>query len=261
MARNVYRSPEQLLEEFRITKPEEINLKVIAFRCGACVEEEPLFGSEAQLVGCGEKAIITVNSTSSMRRKRFSIAHELGHWLKDRGTVASVSCSDESMGRWQDSGNNETDANRFAARLLMPTSMLHPFAKNKPVTLETVRRVSDAFDTSLTSSAIRVVEADSLPGMVLCTGKNGRIWFVRGRDVPKILFPLKMPGMGSAAHELLTGKSTVYENQLVDADNWIDHPDANGYEIVENSILIAKEMVLTMLWWKCERQILDLDED
>ena len=76
---------ERLLQELGITEPNEIELDAIAHHVGACVRYRPLQGCEARIIGTGDRAIITVKSDSHPRRKRFSIAHELGHWYHHRG--------------------------------------------------------------------------------------------------------------------------------------------------------------------------------
>ncbi len=62
------------------------------------------------------------------------------------------------------------------------------------------------------------------------------------------------------AYDLFQGKGARGSAE-VDADNWIDHPDAGRYTVHEDSLCIAKDLLLTLLWWKNESQILDLDED
>ncbi len=254
-----YRDPSDLLDDLGITEPDEIIVEALAAHCGATILVQPLAGCEARLIGYGDRAIITVNSASSVERRRFSAAHELGHWVRDKGRVAAA-CSEEMLaGRWQDKGR-ESGANRFAANLLLPDPIFRPRAKNRPITLSTVRGLGTAFRTSLTATAIRLVELGSLPGMVVCSAPKGRLWFVKGPDVPKALFPLGAPGKGSVAYDLLLGKMDAGDAD-VDADNWIDHPEAGQYEIHEDSFHITKDLVLTLLWWKDEAQIMDLDGD
>jgi hypothetical protein len=89
--------PEQILSLLGITEPEDIDIEAIAFACGATILKEPLTGCEANIIGRGDKAIITVNSKSIPGRQRFSAGHELGHWMKDRGESA-FGCS---LCRWQ----------------------------------------------------------------------------------------------------------------------------------------------------------------
>jgi len=50
----------------------------------------------------------------------------------------------------------------------------------------------------------------------------------------------------------------VYEPVDVYADNWIDHPTAHRYGIREDSRKIGNDMVLSLLWWEDESQILEL---
>jgi hypothetical protein len=259
MARAIYPSPVELLDDLGVTEPDEIIIEALAAHCGATVIQQPLSGCEARLIGYGDKAIITVNSSSSLERRRFSAAHELGHWLRDRGKV-SAACSEEMLAAQWQGKDRESGANRFAANLLLPEHIFRSRAKNRPITLPTVRGLGSVFKTSITATAIRVVELGSLPGMVLCSNTKGRLWFVRGPDVPEVLFPLRAPGKGSVAYDLLQGKREI-ESAEVDADSWIDHLDAARYTVHEDSIYIAKGLVLTMLWWKDESQILDLDED
>ena len=260
MSRATYQSPDELLDDLGITEPDEIIVEALAAHSGVTIVEQPLKGCEARLIGYGDRAIITVNSASSVERRRFSAAHELGHWVRDRGRVAAA-CSEEMLGaRWQNK-DRESGANRFAADLLLPDPIFRPRARNRPITLSTVRDLGTAFRTSVTATAIRLVELGSFPGMVLCSGPKGRLWFVKGPDVPEVLFPLRVPGKGSVAYGLLEGKEGAGNGAEVEADSWIDHPDAGRYEIHEESMRITKDLVLTLLCWNDEAQIIDLDED
>ncbi len=78
------------LDELGITDPSEIDIEAIAFYKGATVKRRPLKGCEARIIGHGDKAIITVSTTSIPERYRFSIGHELGHWFKHRGNIGNL---------------------------------------------------------------------------------------------------------------------------------------------------------------------------
>ena len=41
-------------------------------------------------MGSDDRAIITVIARSTPERRRFSAAHELGHWMRDRELVAQM---------------------------------------------------------------------------------------------------------------------------------------------------------------------------
>lgn len=102
---------------------------------------------------------------------RFSAAHELGHWMLDRGRLAAFVCSEKNFINDWSIDNPERRANRFAAELLLPQFLFQPLAKNKEITLKTVRELCAKFQTSLTATAIRLVEFGSFPAMVVCCGK------------------------------------------------------------------------------------------
>lgn len=132
-------SPAKILDELGIMAPEEIDVEAIAQHFGATVIPQRLHGSVARILGVGDRAFITVDSDSPRARQRFSIAHELGHWMIDRGKLSGFVCTEENLlTDW--SGNNpEWRANRFAADLLMPSGMFAEAAKKREMTLATVR--------------------------------------------------------------------------------------------------------------------------
>ena len=130
-----------LLQSLGITEPAEIDICAIAQSRGATVVEKPVTGCEARIVGYGERAIIVVNSESIPSRKRFSAAHELGHWMRDARTI-SLGCNPEALIGSREA-NAETRANRYASDLLMPQFMFQPRAKGCPITFETASSLAD----------------------------------------------------------------------------------------------------------------------
>ena len=75
------RPAERILRELGIETPEGIDLEAIAWTLGAAVNYRPLDQCEAMIVGGSKRAIITVSSNAIPSRRRFSIAHEIGHLL------------------------------------------------------------------------------------------------------------------------------------------------------------------------------------
>jgi Zn-dependent peptidase ImmA (M78 family) len=78
----------------------------------------------------GATAIIGINSRNSARRQRFTIAHELGHWVLHKGKPLivdqSVMVNKRDDVSSQATNQEEIEANQFAAALLMPKSMILP---------------------------------------------------------------------------------------------------------------------------------------
>lgn len=75
----------------------------------------------------GEAVVIGVNSRQSPRRQRFTVAHELGHYVLHKGdlivdTGARVNFRDERSATA--TVREEREANAFAAALLMPDELV-----------------------------------------------------------------------------------------------------------------------------------------
>lgn len=260
MSTRTHKSADSLLDELGIAEPDEIQIEAIAEYCDATIVYELLTGCEARILGSWDRAIITVNQRSSRARQRFSAAHELGHWMYDRGRIA-FACTEAKLIRGWDDANPERRANRYAAELLLPRNMFVARARNCPITHESAARLAREFETSLTATAIRLVELGSYPSMVVCNDTDGRKWFSRSPIVPRTLMPRPMPGKGSLAAALLSGAMRSSGPEDVDADEWISHPDAHRYCLHEDSVRVTEGLVLTLLWWRDERQILDLEDD
>lgn len=261
MTRSPYRRPDTLLDELGITEPEEIRIEAIAQRCGATVVYAPMEGADARILGVGDRAIITVDAGATRPRQRFSAAHELGHWLRDRGRIA-YSCEGRALlARWGDDDDPEARANRFAADLLLPKKLVAARARDIQPVLDGVRNLSRMFETSLTATAIRLVELGTHPAMVVCSGPAGRRWFVKSDLVPAVLRPTRKPGSESTASALLAGGEARRGPVTVDADDWVEHQDSADYVVEEDSVMVAPDLVLSLIWWKDERQILDLEGD
>jgi Zn-dependent peptidase ImmA (M78 family) len=71
---------------------------------------------------------IGVNKNDSATRKRFTIAHELSHFLLHRNYISNGVLDDVLYRSEYLSGAQETEANKFAADILMPYSLLQSAA-------------------------------------------------------------------------------------------------------------------------------------
>jgi hypothetical protein len=254
-----YRAPTLLLRELGISEPSEINIEAVAQYCGATVVYEPLDGCSARIIGKGDRAIITVDSRSQRPRQRFSAAHELGHWAWDRGKIG-FACTEQTFNKEWKSVNAEQRANDYAADLLLPDFLFIPRAVKREMTFATVEDLTRQFETSMTATAIRLVRVGSFPAMVVWSEDGERKWFIRGPDVPSSVWPKEQPRRDTLAYDLFQGKSVAKRPLEIYADSWIDHKAAHSHSICEDSIKVGAGQVLTLLWWKNERPLLEIAE-
>lgn len=257
MSAPAFTNPNELLTELGIIDPEELEIEVIAQHCKATVVYKELSGCAARITGNEDRAIITIDSRSRRERQRFSAAHELGHWMFDRGQVSYLSCEEAVFFQQWSKFNPETRANRYASDLLMPVTMFKPRAVKYPVIdFNTVKALCTTFGTSLTATAIRLVEHGPLPAMLICSHGNKIVWFVRGEGTQR-LWP-KPPCRDTYAYDILNDGAGENAGE-VPADAWFDHPIADRYTIQEHSLPGYADHVLTLLWWKWEKMLIDID--
>ena len=258
MRRNI--TPEGLWQEMGIVTPDDVDLEVIAFFCGARIKYRELRSCAARIVGKDAKAIITVDRAASIERQRFSIAHELGHWAQDRGQV-SVSCRPKDLTPFnlKDYKNDrEAAANRFAVELLMPEYLFKEAARGLAATMANASSLAHQFRVSLTAAAIRLVELGSFPAMVVCSNERGYRWSWRHPDIPTSVRVNRLISRSSVASSLRSDASLAPPGPVtVDADEWVNHPGVEDYVVVEDSVRIGKGSVLSLIWWEDETPLVE----
>lgn len=150
-------------------------------------------GFEGALVTDENKALgaILFNGRSALPRRRFTIGHELGHFLIP-SHVGSQKCSSSDMterGQGTQRAKQEAEANRFAAGLLMPPNMFRrAMAQIGDFGLATVRQLATTFETSFEATANRSIElSDERCAFVYV--KDGVLRYTkRSKDFPVIAF-------------------------------------------------------------------------
>jgi hypothetical protein len=89
---------------------------------------------------------IIVRSTDAPVRRRFTIAHEIAHFLLHRDKIGDQ-LSDDAMYRSSLSSDDERAANRLAADILMPMGLIQDYMRkhgtDEPSTLAAAFRVSE----------------------------------------------------------------------------------------------------------------------
>ena len=101
--------------------------------------------------------IIRVNRHDPSRRQRFTIAHEIAHFLLHKEQVAG-GIEDDVLYRSALSDRREAEANRLAADILMPQELIDEWLKNAQLLRveDVVNYLSDRFEVSEASMKIRL---------------------------------------------------------------------------------------------------------
>lgn len=239
---------EALLRDLGVTEPEDIDVEAIAWYLGAKVRYRELQSCEARIIGRGDRAIITVDERVLPARRRFSVAHELGHWRHHRGRCL-VCRADEIGDRRRSASDPERVADGYASDLLLPRYILDPLLrKMRSPTLAGVRDLAKRFETSLTATIIKILEADQFPMMLICHGQGGRRWFDAAPSVDRRWFPKAELDPESYAFDLLFGEAVEEPRpRKVGADAWFDRAGAHAFEVLEQSYRLPNREVATII--------------
>lgn len=146
-------TPEELLDFAKKNNITLIPLDVSALTqlLGIAMRMEPMKGDESGSLKKERDGswVITVNSLHHPHRQRFTIAHELAHYIKH--TIISDEFNDSVFFRDGTINEIETEANRFAAELLMPDNQFQVFVNEKS---KNVEEIASYFQVS--SMAVRL---------------------------------------------------------------------------------------------------------
>ncbi|MEO1607014.1 MAG: ImmA/IrrE family metallo-endopeptidase [Pseudomonadota bacterium] len=248
----------EILETLRLKRPEDIDLEAIAWLQGAKVDYREMDGCEACIHGRADvgRAIVAVNNAHrNLRRQRFSLAHELGHWEWHRGE--HLFCTKEEIGgsRGLVRGLSwEKGANQFASELLMPEFMLKKAMSDvKKFDMRNVQLLADAFSVSKTAMAYRLVDLDFEPSILASYSRDGLNWFKRSKSVGERWFLRRTLDQQSNPYDILhkCARDDI-SLSLMDADTWFETEGADRYELCEQSFRVGDDEIIALLVLKSE---------
>lgn len=152
------------------------------------IQYAPLNSFEGTLIANASKTegVIVVNSNSRRQRQRFTLGHELGHFMIPRhGHSMKCSKTDLKAKPGKDVGSHimvEAEANMFSADLLMPRVLLNKFGFfNQEPSIHNIKCGSEKLDVSFQAMAVRFADLHDYP-MAFVVSRNGRVEFGYKRD-------------------------------------------------------------------------------
>jgi hypothetical protein len=230
------------------------------------LRKEPLYNLEGALLTDAERSsgAILFNATSRPHRQRFTVAHELCHFLnirhrQTRKTGFSCSRSDMNisrLGRGHEENwhrQQELEANRFAIELLVPTSRLGPFLRRE-LTLENVLEMNRKFDVSREAAGRRLIENHDEIGAIAFS-EDGRLRYVITNGRFPRLSITKDASMPASVQQYLKGPTKLMPLEEADPADWLREPDACG--LFEQTLVQRNGHAMTLLVAEND----DTDED
>lgn len=172
--------------------PRRVPVEEIAASVGIVeIKDREMDGFEGALVANPQKTqgAIAVKQGTHRRRRRYTIGHELGHFLiPSHGAQMQCTSADMRERRWDNPvRKREHEANRFSAGLLMPKPVFTKDVDSLGTADVThVKKLSDLYDVSLEATANRY--ADLSPDMcAFVFAKDGKVRYTRpSRSMPEL---------------------------------------------------------------------------
>ncbi len=271
-------SPEQIVEGI-IRKfsglPIPVPIEEIAIMLDIIsIEALETEGFEGGLLTDAEKSegIILVNENSPFQRRRFTIGHELCHFLCPRHTPPNSDgflCSADNMRltyaqNTDRAASMEVEANHFAALLLMPLPYFRQDLRlYKDVDIDHILDLARRYGTSKEATARRYVDVQDEPCAVIISHKGRILRFYRGEDFPF----LDMHCGDPVPRESFTAKTDLKKGVVSDweeLDGWIWLAAQRGRRaplLYEQVLTQSDEYRLTLLTLAEDIEEIDEEEE
>ena len=142
-----------------------VNLNRVVEHLGLSLNEKPLENEYSGFLAVKEKTIV-VNLRHPPARRRFTIAHEIGHYQLHRGSEDIPVFIDRAVYHRKESVAGvdhvmEMEANAYAAGLLMPEALLDEYLEDHPaLDLEKpadIKTLAEEFEVSRPAMEFRLI--------------------------------------------------------------------------------------------------------
>lgn len=235
----------------------KVDPKIIAIAEQVVVIENELENCDGKLIsdGNGVNLIMINKNLKEETSKRFTIAHELGHYeiSKHRSVLQHGFNVSSFKLNYNPTSFQEKEANEFASSLLMPKKLFREITDQLEINSQTIKKISDKFNVSLTAASLRYLKIGKKTICVIKV-KDKKIEWAFCNDN----FKLKYIKRGqtilreSEGWKYFNNKDSFTEGPaLINASVWFynDNNLRNDFYIYEDVIpLPSYNSVLIILW-------------
>jgi len=201
----------------------------------------------------GTGGLISLQPGQDGGRRRFSIAHELGHYHIPRHKHVQGYCADRDMrARSTDAKREEWEANDFAAELLMPRRLFADDTRKLDVSVASAVKLgaTDFYDVSVMAAAWRMVQVTREPAAMVVSS-DGRVEWMFRSDA----FRLPLTERGQELHPDTLAAATFRERtgyidpREVDPLIWLDSgEDVRGTLLESTHLIPSLNQAVSLLW-------------
>lgn len=244
-----------LRHDLRITGPP--NLQAVLQSLGIVLKEVNLgdgFDGAALRTPKGSGILIN-NAICYQSRKRFTIAHELGHLRLAWHNEFEYRCASTDIESFHPNRRHEREADEFAAEFLLPEAVIEPVFRKHPFSFDLIKTLADEYETSLTATALRGV-AYTLDRCAVVYSVGKRICW--GKPSRSFHYSVRVGALheNTYAADFFSGRDVPTEPVQVNPYAWLsDSRIPHDLVLFEHSIPFPRiGAVLTVLCWEPQEE-------
>ncbi len=241
----------QLITDFGF-KELPIDPFFIAKELDITVEETELKGASGILFRSGSNRVIGLNrNLKPFTKKKFTVAHELGHNEIPTHKGANFECIEESFHSFFSIPQVEREANKFAAELLLPKFLFRPLCFKYRPTFEDINELAEFCDTSLSVTAIKYMDfTDECCALIASDAKKVK-WIAKSQSFPFIQIGSPIASGTLTKSYLVKGMESGFAEQETYASLWVEGENIRrDTKIIESCLPLPEyKTILTLLWF------------
>lgn len=246
----------ELIEKYCIDSPSHLDLGEIANAEFLIVEETDTDNYLGKINFNADYGFVSINrSIAEPGAKRFTLAHEIGHYLNEKLTIKNYQlkqCKLSDIFSYNVGQVRESDANIFAAELLMHRPWFNKIILNRPVNMELIKEIAEQLGVSLTAAALRYTEIGRYPVAVIMSRDGKVAWSSINEYFPYKWIPKNyVVRQESSAYDFFAGKEVQTCDDLVPAHTWFSEDfkcPRDVYLNEQNVVMPNYNSVITLLW-------------
>jgi len=246
----------ELIEKYCIDSPSHLDLGEIANAEFLIVEEIDTDAYLGKINFNEHYGLVNISrSIAEPGAKRFTLAHELGHYLNEKLTIKNYQlkqCKLADIFSYNVGKVRESDANIFAAELLMHRPWFNKMILNRPVNMELIKEIAEQLGVSLTAAAFRYAEIGQYPVAVIMSRDGKVAWSSINEYFPYKWIPKDyIVRSESSAYDFFAGKEVQTCDDLVPAHTWFSEDfkcPRDVYLNEQNIVMPNYNSVITLLW-------------
>lgn len=152
-----------------------VDIRAAAHQLSIEVRDVEMRGS-GRLHLVGDSAVVELNAREPEVRRRFTLAHEIGHWVLRHPSVGGPRVR-EAMSYFR---SEEVFCDRFAGALLMPAEVVRPLGAEQPREIHTVRALARPARVSQSAAFVRFRDLSYWQGVMVEWILQERRWILHG---------------------------------------------------------------------------------